>query len=310
VTIAAAPTWGVSSGVFLLVYAVVAVVVLVASRRARRALADPAAGKALMPDLERHPHDLAYLNGGPDLAVYSALSAMHLRGTVSTARGVVRPAGHVHDCPNDLERVIHASTGSGVRVRRLAGYYEVARELRAARERLVAAGLLLSDEQRGRIRRVGLWMLAVAGLGLLRILAGVANAAPVGFITAMTFATAITAFVLMGTAPRRTGAGDRVLTRLRGEQHALAPSMSPDWTVYGPQGAALAIGIYGTTALWASDPAFAEELALQRSAAGSDGGASWSAGSWGGGSDGGSGGGGGGGGCGGGGGGGGCGGGG
>jgi hypothetical protein len=92
--------------------------------------------------------------------------------------------------------------------------------------------------------------------------------------------------VLLVAAPRRTKEGDRTLARLRSEQHDLSPKMRPDWTVYGPEGAALGVGIFGTSALWASDPAFADELALQRhadSSAGGVGGGDSSAGDGGGG---------------------------
>jgi hypothetical protein len=40
--------------------------------------------------------------------------------------------------------------------------------------------------------------------------------------------------------------------------------MSSDWTVHGPRGAALAVGIFGPAAVWASAPAFAAELGLDR----------------------------------------------
>ncbi len=85
-TAATAETWGISGPEFLLVYLAIAVVVLVAGTRARRALADPGATSPVG-DLTAHPHDVAYLNGGPELAVYSALSAMHLRGTIAGSGG-------------------------------------------------------------------------------------------------------------------------------------------------------------------------------------------------------------------------------
>jgi uncharacterized protein (TIGR04222 family) len=293
--ITAADTWGISSGSFLLLYAILAVVVLLLSRSARRALADPR-GQVGEPDVQRNPHDLAYLNGGATLAVYSALSAMHLRGTVSSERGTVRAAGRLDPGTDELERAIHRAARNGVHRNRLVTHHSVCTVLDASRQRLVKAGLLLSDEQRGRIRRVGLWMTVVAVLGLLRVLAGMSNAQPIGFITPMMAIVTLIAVFLLVRAPRRARAGDRLLARLRSEQHGLSPTNRPDWTVYGPEGAALGIGVFGMSALWASDPAFADELALQRNATGSDGGGGWSGGDGGssGGGDGGGGGGGGG----------------
>ena len=55
----------------------------------------------------------------------------------------------------------------------------------------------------------------------------------------------------------------------------LSPSQRPDWTAYGPAGAALGVGLFGVSALWASDPAFAAEVeATQARAAASGAGSS------------------------------------
>lgn len=96
-------------------------------------------------------------------------------------------------------------------------------------------------------------------------------AAPLGLVllvgcVALPYGTAAAALAVVG--PGRTRSGNRLLDRLRAEQHELAPAMSPDWTVHGPQGAALAVGVFGTAAVWASAPALAAELGLPRTAAG------------------------------------------
>jgi uncharacterized protein (TIGR04222 family) len=300
---ATADTWGISGPAFLVAYLLIAAAVWVATFRARRSLADPQATSPVA-DVTARPHDVAYLNGGAELAVYSALSSMHLRGTITSARGTVQAAGRLDPGADDLERAIHFTARVAMQRKRLQFHRPVLVALAVIEKRLVTAGLLLSEEQRLRIRRVGSWMLAVAGLGLVRLLAGVAEAKPVGYLLlALVMVTAVAA-VQLARAPRRTRLGDRTLAALRSEHHGLSPEVKPDWSVYGPAGAALGIGIFGMDALWASDPAFADELAAQRVAAGGssgDGGSGFS--SYGGGGDSGGGGGGG---CGGGGGGGGC----
>lgn len=271
---ASGDTWGISGPTFLLAYLVTATAVLVAGTRARRALADPQAkGPAgAVPDLAARPHDVAYLNGGAELAVYSALSAMHLRGTVATSRGTVAAVGRLEPGADDLERAIHFTSAVAVQARRLPLHGSVRTALADTERRLVDAGLLLSPEQRTRIRQIGYWMLAVAGLGLVRLLAGIAEVKAVGFLVVALTAVTVVAVVQLATAPRRTLLGNRVLRELRSEHHALAPEATPDWAVYGPASAALGIGIFGTGALWASDPAFADELAVQRTSAGGSGG--------------------------------------
>jgi uncharacterized protein (TIGR04222 family) len=268
---ATADTWGISGPTFLLAYLVIGVAVWVASTRARRVLAESRV-TAPATDLTARPHDIAYLNGGAELAVYSALSSMHLRGTITSSRGAVQSAGRLDPGTDGLERAIHFTARGRVRRSRLPFHRPVLTALSEIEKRLVGAGLLLSEEQRLRIRRVGVWMLAVAVLGLVRVLAGVAEAKPVGFLVAALIAVALVAVVQFARAPRRTRGGDRMLATLRTEHHLLSPEVKPDWSVHGPVGAALGVGVFGMGALWASDPAFADELAAQRLAAGGSGG--------------------------------------
>lgn len=273
-------TWGISGSTFLLVYAVAAVAVGIAGTAARKRLADPPLSRPAG-DLTTRPHDAALLNGGSELAVLSALSSMHLRGTISSAQGSVRAVGRLDPAADELERAIHFTTGSGPVLRkRLPLHGPVSTALATMEKRLVGDGLLLSEEQRRRIRRVGFWMLAVAALGLVRLLAGIAEAQAVGLLIVALLLVTAAAGVQLAIAPRRSGAGNRTLAALRSEHHELAPDAAPDWTVYGPAAAALGIGVFGMTALWASDPAFADELAAQRAgvnvADGGSSGGGWS----------------------------------
>jgi uncharacterized protein (TIGR04222 family) len=272
-TTATADTWGIGAEEFLLAYAMLAAAVCVASVRTRRMLAttgnaSPAA------DLAARPHDVAYLGGGAELAVYSALSAMHLRGTIAsstTSRGAVQAVGRLDDGTDELERAIHLTASGAVLRRRLPFHRPVLLALAATEQRLVSAGLLLPEEQRRRIRQVGWWTLAVAGLGLLRLLARVAEARPVGLLVLALLTVAAVAALQLAVAPRRTRLGDRVLADLRSEHRSLAPEAEPDWSLHGPTGVALGIAIFGTRALWAADPTFADELAAQRVPTGGSG---------------------------------------
>ena len=78
----AGDTWGISGSQFLLVYALLAVAVTVAAVRMRRALADVPAGHSVGRPDDR-PYDVAYLNGGAELALCAALSAMHRSETIA-----------------------------------------------------------------------------------------------------------------------------------------------------------------------------------------------------------------------------------
>ncbi|CAA9395632.1 MAG: hypothetical protein AVDCRST_MAG66-1122, partial [uncultured Pseudonocardia sp.] len=107
-------TWGISGPAFLTGYLLLAVVTWIVTTRWRRALTDGSDRPA-----PRHPHDLAFLNGGPDLAVTSALTAMHLTGTVAPRRGEVQAVGRPGPGADALERAIHVAAATPVARRRL-----------------------------------------------------------------------------------------------------------------------------------------------------------------------------------------------
>jgi uncharacterized protein (TIGR04222 family) len=263
---ATADTWGIAGSSFLPAYLVIAVTVGAVGVCTRRALAEPGATSPI-DDITTKPHDVAYLAGGGELAVWSALCAMHLRGTLTAADGTVRAVGRLDLDADDLEKAIHATAGSPVGHRRLTFHRSVRPALATIEERLVAAGFLLSDDRRRQIRRIGFWMLGVAVLGLLRVLADIAEARPVGLlVTALLLVTA-TAVVQIALTPRRSRRGNRALAALRDRHRALAPEREPDWQSHGPAGAALGIGLFGTGALAASAPGFAREIATASSEA-------------------------------------------
>jgi len=261
-------TWGISGPAFLLAYVVIAVAVGVTAIRTRRRLADGSSQRRVT-RLDGRPYDVAYVNGGADLALCAALSAMYRAGTISTSgRGVVVAARRPDSRTDELERAIHHAAAAPVSRHQLAAAGAVASALHRIEQRLIADGLLLSTLDRQRIRVTGGWLLAVAALGVVRVMAGYANGRPVVFLVVAVMLVFVLGLLLIARAPRRTRAGDALLRQLAADHHALSPSMKPDWAVYGPAGAALAVGVFGVGALWAADPAFATELAAQRATAG------------------------------------------
>lgn len=263
-------TWGISGPVFLFIYVMIAVAVWLAGTQARRSILAAPLGRPGI-DPTARPYDLAYLNGGRDLAVDAALAAMHQARTVTSRQGKVGAAGRLATSADGLERAIHNAGSTPIARTRLRHHRSVRAALEAIHGRLVTGGLLLSEADRRRYRAVGWWMVAVAALGLVRLLAGVAGAKPVGFLLAALLVAAAVGVVQLARVPRRTRAGNSVLRALRVQHHVLSPSMRPDWGTYGAGAAALGVGLFGLSALWASDPAFADELALQRAAAGGSG---------------------------------------
>ncbi|MBN9794916.1 TIGR04222 domain-containing membrane protein [Pseudonocardia sp. TMWB2A] len=258
-------TWGIPGQTFLVLYVVALVLVsgIVLRRRRTIAQGDPRGARTL----DSRPEDVAYLNGGPELAVYAALSAMHVDGSLVTSgrtTGQVRAGRVPGHGASALQRAIHRSAQRLTPGRMLGTHEPVRTELARAAQRLETAGLLLSPADRVRYRATA-WPVGVLALaGAVRIAAGLGGGRPVGFLFALVAATAVFATVLATRVPDRTRAGDAALTVVRSRNDALSPSMRPDWTAVGPAAAALSVGAFGVGAMLAAEPAFAEELAAQK----------------------------------------------
>lgn len=253
--------WGISEPTFLGLYGALAVIAAFATVLARRRLARSTAASP-GPGLDTQPYHIAYLNGGPELTVLTALVTMRAQGSITTSgRHRVHAVGSLDPGGSDLEQAIHRSADQPAPRIGLPRTPPVREALTRIEHRLADTGLLLTGEQRRRIRRTS-WMLwGVVAVGALRV----ATAGdPIGFLLVMMGVTAVGALVLTSIAPRRSDRGDAELKRLRSAHASLAPRMRPDHQVYGPTGAALGVAIYGTSSLWAADPAFATELGTQR----------------------------------------------
>lgn len=232
-------TWGISGPEFLQIFVLLAaggLILALVWRWAARRSADPAGVRQQGPDA------LAYLNGGPSLAVYTSVTGLRWAQSVtggptsgtlvaSDARGPapgldqqgggLLPAGF-----NELDHAVHAALARPRDIGTLPAEPGVAGALRRVEERLVADGLLLSAGQRAVIRSASLIMVAVTALGAARIAAGLANHKPALYLILLTVVTLVISLRLLA-APKVSRAGRRVLAQARIGAAYLRPSLKP-----------------------------------------------------------------------------------
>lgn len=260
---ASSDTWGISGPQFLVVYAALLALGLLLAILLRRA-----AGGPDQPGRTPTPAEAALLAEGTDRAVYASVAGLRAAGALGTGTGQQLVAtGPLPIGATRLDGAVYEAARRGVALRQVPSDPLVASALAEVQASAKGAGWLLDAGQRGRARMGGLLLLGLTAFGVVRVFAGLANERPVGFLSLLTFATALLAIGFLAAAPRISRAGRSALARLRNGNAHLNPKQSPAWATYGVTGAALGVAIYGTAALWAADPAFAAAAGLRRPAA-------------------------------------------
>jgi uncharacterized protein (TIGR04222 family) len=250
-------TWGISGGAFLAIYGAVltltGLMVFAACRRIRgesHGSAVPGASAA-----ELSPYEVAMLKGGESLVLTVVACRLKEAGSLAPSEdgaGLVI-AGPLPAQPDEIEMWAYA------RVQRLPGNAgavldekDAAHVLGRLRDRLCGLGLMLEHGQRSSLRRRVWWFAPAAALGVARLIAGLHNHRPVGWLVLLLAAGAYGAYVLT-TPPLTTLAGRRALGRVR-----------KDSSLLGAYGFAGDVALSGVGALWAADATLAAALGLKR----------------------------------------------
>ncbi|MFE6616116.1 TIGR04222 domain-containing membrane protein [Amycolatopsis sp. NPDC057786] len=215
-------TWGIPGPTFLAIYGalivfpvVVGLVWTIAVKLGAKSPRATVSGPA--PTV----YELAYLAGGPDRVVDTAIAALVDRGTlrVSSSKQLQltgpEPADPIEKAVAKGARPGYNATTRGIRDRlRMSG------PMQALAKGLEERGLVVADRS-PRIRRVVYFLyLAVLVLGVVRLIAGIAGDRPVGFLIPLlisaVFATVISrALKNKRPGPRPTSEGGRILHRAR-----------------------------------------------------------------------------------------------
>ncbi|MBO4207071.1 TIGR04222 domain-containing membrane protein, partial [Micromonospora echinofusca] len=265
-TVLAAPgdTWGIPGPVFLALFLGAAAVIFLGSVIWRSLLF---AGRNACDFDQLGPQQVAYLNGGARTALYAALGGLRAVGAVGASRDRrLAVTGPLPAGVTPLDRAVYQAAGNRVRTRDLAGDLAVAGALDQLRSGLAQRGMALGPGQRAAARIGALLLLGLLAIGGLRLLSGLANGKPVGFLV-LSMVAVFVVFLVQLRAPRHTRAGRAALRNLRNRYAHLAPSSSPAYASYGAAGVAMGVALFGAASIWALDPAFAAEAEIQRQAA-------------------------------------------
>ncbi|MEE6256911.1 TIGR04222 domain-containing membrane protein [Plantactinospora sonchi] len=258
-------TWGISGPNFLLLFLSTAALLVVGTLVHRSVRF---AGRVPSDLDELHPVQVAWLAGGDQRAVYTALGALRAAGAVGTKPNRrLHRTGPLPTGAGRLEWAVHEATGRQPRTRDLTNDGGVTSALTDLRSGLERDGLALPSSVRRAARTGPLLLLGLLAVGTVRLGEGLAADRPVGFLVTSLVLLLPLCLVLLFAVPRQTRAAKTVLRRMRARYHHLSPVHSPAYATYGVTGAAMGIAVFGTVALFELDLAFAMEAEIQRSAA-------------------------------------------
>ncbi|WP_409493285.1 TIGR04222 domain-containing membrane protein [Amycolatopsis sp. cmx-11-12] len=215
-------TWGIPGPTFLAIYGALLVFPLVVGLLWTIAVKlGRTTPRAAVSGPEPTVYELAYLAGGPDRVVDTAIAALVNRGTlrVSSLRKLQlagpEPADPIEKAVAKAARPGHNSTTRGIRDRlRMSG------PMQALAKDLEARGLVVVDKT-PQIRQVVFSIyLGALILGVVRLIAGIASDHPVGFLIFLVIVAGIATLLARAArnkrvGPRPTSEGDRVLHRAR-----------------------------------------------------------------------------------------------
>lgn len=230
---------------FLGFYIVLAITVIVVATMLRSALRLPD-DEPTADMLQLDPYAIAYLAGDADLAVNAAIACLVQRDLVKVDAGT-RKLSHTGQTPaklRSMENYVYQGIGSGKTVQEVRDV--VAKRCNEIGARLQQTELVCNDARAtvGRLLPT-LLVLAVAGLGVVRITIGVAHGRNVGYLVVLTIVTVIVGLVGFARRPHRSKRGDRALDQLKEDNSALEATAAQRADALAGEDFALAVGLFG-----------------------------------------------------------------
>ncbi len=219
-----------------------------------------------------HPYEVSFLSGGMERAVESAVSNLvrqqYLQVTPEKRELTVHKKLYAH--PHPLEAMIH-SEANGATVEELV---KTAQPLRARLEQKLHQLELIPDGSTlGRISLCS-WviMLGVLAVGMTKVVIGIQRERPVGFLFLLCLFVLGAALFFGLRKPHRTPRGDTALERLRRRNEALRTSVCANASVLAGSDVALAVGLFGVTALTGTQFEDLQRALMPAPSTGGDGG--------------------------------------
>ena len=217
------------------------------------------------------------LSGGRELAVTAAAASLCASGALAPGaqRGTLAVVGSlpVSATPLEWELFDTVRRHRGITNRELKRRVAAGPEARALARGLVQGRLLVNPKLS---KLLPVFLVPLLGLGIARLVAGIQNHKPIGYLLVLLLMLAALTWKLTELRHQPTRAGEAVL-RARRERAGNAQAAAVEATP------ALAVALFGALVLWTLDPAIASGWVPPPARTGFGGGGGFSGGGFGGG---------------------------
>jgi uncharacterized protein (TIGR04222 family) len=261
---------------FLFVYIVLMIAAAILARWIKRRLVSPPWSNAQHINVDAY--EAAYLRGGANEAIDTGIAVLVQKQLlkVSKATRTIKTAAPLPAGTHWFEKAIHQAVGSsGHTINEIRRSPIIAANTAQLADRLQQWELIPSGHRWLKARLLSaLVMLAVVVLGVTKVNIGLTRNRPIGFLIILVIIAGFMTLSIFKSRPARTQLGDLALKQLQDESAALqmAARRQPD-RLNGPD-VALAIGLFGVSALAFADNDWTDMRAALRPPPSASGGSS------------------------------------
>ncbi|MEV4007666.1 TIGR04222 domain-containing membrane protein [Actinomadura sp. NPDC049753] len=252
---------------FLAAHLLVGLVLLAILRRMRAAVR-----RGRPPARDLHPYEVAYLRGGGRHAIAASITALRLDGAVDAyADGRLLATEPSASGPRAAGTPLDAAVFGAVAHLRAGTLAELTAEpgVRAAldqlRDGLAAQGMVLAPAGRRRLRNLQAVMFGWMMLGFVAFVMNdafsgfPAKVVPIAELIGLGFGA-----IGLASGAERTREGELAVERAEESRRALDPANEPSYAGLPAPDALMGVALFGTAALMALDPMFAQTVGLGR----------------------------------------------
>jgi uncharacterized protein (TIGR04222 family) len=236
---------------FLALYVVLLLAAVAVAAGLRRCLCWPS-DEPTSEELDLSSQEIAFLNGGEELAVNAAIARLAHEGALAVDfedRTLTASGERLRFDASELEREIYSAVKGEAGIPIAALRPMVSSQIAPIRQHLFDLGLLVGDYRAWAARVLPSILILTVGLfGMVKIVIGLSRGRPVELLVALSVLSLLVSSMFR-TRVHRSRRGDRALAQLQLENAPLKNQVGSRWNELAGADLALGVSLYGMSLL-------------------------------------------------------------